>query len=117
MVPEEHAIVAQDRTSPAPEPARIGARAWLLALAAQIAVLLWIVRTEITGRVFVSSWTLSMPGVILLLTLLTWNAVRRRPLRRGELLAAYVAVSSTVTLAGYNFFQVLLPTLGAGLYL
>jgi len=100
------------------ESARISARAWLVAITAQTAILLWIVRTEITARVFVSSWTLSMPAIILLLALLSWNAVRRgRALNRTELLAAYVAVSSTVTLAGYNFFQVLIPTLGTGLYL
>ncbi len=94
----------------------IRARVWLIALVAQIAILLWVVRTEIQGHVFVSSWTLSMPGVIFLLLLLTWNARRRRPFTRAELLAAYVVVSSTVTLAGYNFFQVLIPTLGTGLY-
>src|SRR5437879_635323 len=105
---------------PEPEPSKrpgLSFGAWILALAAQILVLLWVVRTEITARVFVSSWTLSMPGVILLLALLTWNAARRaRPFNRAELLAAYIAVSSTVTLAGYNFFQVLIPTLGTGLY-
>lgn len=100
-----------------PKPWDLSPRAWILALIAQTLILLWVVRTEITARVFVSSWTLSMPGVILLLALLTWNAARRaRGFTRGELLAAYVAVSSTVTLAGYNFFQVLIPTLGMGLY-
>ena len=90
----------------------------MLAVLCQTVVLLWVVRTEITARVFVSSWTLSMPGVILLLFLLAVNAARRgRIFTRTELLAAFVAVSSTVTLAGYNFFQVLIPTLGTGLYL
>lgn len=108
----------QRPTSAAPKEGGISTRAWILAIAAQIAILLWIVRTEITGRVFVSSWTLSMPGIFLLLTLLTWNGLRRRrPLNRVEILSCYVAVSSTVTLAGYNFFQVLIPTLGTGLYL
>src|SRR4051812_25015012 len=92
-------------------------RAWLLALGCQVLVLLWVVRTELTARVFVSSWTLSMPAVILLLALLTWKAARAgRAFGRGELLAAFVAVSSTVTVAGYNFFQVLIPTLGTGMY-
>jgi uncharacterized protein DUF6785/uncharacterized protein DUF6784 len=108
----------EDEAQAAGKPAGLTVRGWVLALAAQIAILLWVVRTEITARVFVSSWTLSMPAVILLLALLAWNAARRgRAFTRGELLAAYVAVSSTVTLAGYNFFQVLIPTLGTGLYL
>ncbi|HZP83563.1 MAG TPA: DUF6785 family protein [Chthonomonadaceae bacterium] len=96
----------------------IGARVWLVALAAQVAIILWVVRTEIQGQVFVSSWTLSMPAVLFLLALLAWNALpRRRPFTRAELLAAYVAISSTVTMVGYNFFQALIPTLGTGLYL
>src|SRR5207248_179487 len=83
MGSEEHGAAAQNQTSSASEEEGISTCVWLPAIAAQIAILLWIVRTEITGRVFVSSWTLSMPGVLLLLILLTWNAVRRRrPLHR-----------------------------------
>lgn len=101
-----------------PQPAGLSARGWVLALLAQTAILMWVVRTEITARVFVSSWTLSMPGIILLLALLARNAARgRRAFSRTEMLAAYVAVSGTVTLAGYNFFQVLIPTLATGMYL
>jgi len=115
---QEEKEVVRDESPSTRSPAGLSARGWVIAILAQIAILLWVVRTEITARVFVSSWTLSMPGVILLLTLLAWNAVyRRRPLTRVELLAAYVAVSSSVTLVGYNFFQVLIPTLGTGMYL
>lgn len=111
---EGEAGAAADRAGPR----GFGPVGWALALTAQTLILLWVVRTEITARVFVSSWTLSMPGVILLLALLSWNATRLgRSFNRAELLAAFIAVSSTVTLAGYNFFQVLIPTLGTGLYL
>jgi hypothetical protein len=90
---------------------------WPLAFAAQALVLLWIVRSEITARVFLSSWTLSLPGVVLLLALLAANAARRgRAFTRAELVGIYVAVSSTATLAGYNFFQLLIPTLAFGRY-
>lgn len=116
--PQEVERAAPDKSREARPESGISLRAWLLAIGAQIVILLWVVRSEITGRVFISSWTLSMPGVILLLALLTWNAARRRrPLTRAEMLVAYVAVSSTITLVGYNFFQVLIPTLGTVLYL
>jgi hypothetical protein len=97
---------------------RLGARVWLLAIVAQALVLAWVVRTEITGRVFISSWTLSMPGVMLLLGLLAGNAaIRRRPLSRVELIGVFVAVSATATLAGHNFLQILASTLASGVYL
>lgn len=103
---------------PPPSPVGLGARAWLLALAAQVLVLAWVVRSEITARVFISSWTISLPGILLLLLLLLGNAARRgRGLSRGELLAAYLATSSTIVVAGYNFLQLLVVALATGSYL
>ena len=102
----------------APEPARIRPGVLLLALLLQTGILFWVVRSEITARVFVSSWTVSMPGMLLLLALVWANARRGgRAFSRAELLVCYVAVSGTVTLAGYNFFQLLAPTLGSARYL
>lgn len=51
-----------------------GVAGWVTAIAAQIALIFWVVRSEITARVFVSSWTLCMPGVLLLLALL-WRTL------------------------------------------
>ncbi len=94
--------------------APLGLRGWCLAFVTQAVILIWVVRSELTGRVFLSSWTLSMPGVLLLVSLLLWNSIRRgRPLGRAELMAAFVATSATVTLAGYNFLQLLVPLLGS----
>jgi hypothetical protein len=100
-------------------PARppLTARGVLLALTAQAAILLWVVRSEITARVFVSSWSLSMPGLLLLLALRLIRARRQRDgsaaaLSQGELLTAYMVTSTTVFFVGYNFMQLLIPTLG-----
>ncbi len=59
-----------------------------------------------------------MPGVLLLLGLL-WASARDggRGLTRGEMLICYVCVSTTVTVAGYNFLQVFVPALGSAHYL
>jgi hypothetical protein len=85
----------------------------LLALVAQAAILVWVVRSEITARVFVSSWSLSMPGLLLLVVLRLLGAARRgRGFTQAELLTAYVVTSTTVMLVGYNFMQVMLPSLG-----
>lgn len=89
------------------------ARGVLLALLLQVAVLVWVVRSEITARVFVSSWSLSMPGLLLLVGLRLLGCRReRRGLSRAELLTIYVVTSTTVMLVGYNFMQLLLPALG-----
>jgi hypothetical protein len=115
QAPRDTVRTSEDSTS---TQLRLRPGAWVLAVALQVLVLTWVVRTEITARVFVSSWTLSMPGILLLLVLRGWNAlVRRRALTPAELLVAFVAVSSSVTIAGYNFLQLLIPTLGAGVYL
>jgi len=86
-----------------------------LTVLAQIGILFWIVRSEITARVFVSSWSLSMPGILLLLTMLMVSArAKGRMFTRAELLGAYIVISGTVTIAGYNFLQVMVVSLASG---
>jgi hypothetical protein len=93
--------------------ARLTARGILLALAAQVVILVWVVRSEITARVFISSWSLSMAGMLLLVGLRLLRSRRApRPLSQAELLTAYVATSTTVMLVGYNFLQFLMPAMG-----
>jgi hypothetical protein len=103
--------------SPGRSPGLLTARGVLLALVAQAAILLWVVRSEITARVFVSSWSLSMPGLLLLLALRLVRSRRRDrgsvpTFSQGELLTAYVVTSTTVFFVGYNFMQLLIPALG-----
>jgi hypothetical protein len=114
---------ACDRTRPGgpeggpPEkPAGLTARAALLALVLQVGIIFWVVRSEVTARVFVSSWSLPMPGVLALLLLLLANRTRRRPWSQRELLLVYLTLSTTVMLVGYNFIQLLIPAITSPFY-
>lgn len=116
--PQNSPTSFESEQEPRAVPTGLSFRAWLLALAAQSLILWWVIRSEITAKVFVSSWTLSMPGVLLLLALLLGNAVRRRRgLSQGEMLAVFIAVSGTITVVGYNGLQVLVAAMGTGPFL
>lgn len=92
-------------------------RAAILAAVCQVAVLFWVVRSEVTAKVWVSSWSISMPGIMLLLVFLMANArSRRRPFTPVELLSIYMVTSTTAAFAGYYFFQLLVVSMGAGRY-
>lgn len=98
---------------PPPETARLTWRGVALAIVFQIAILFWVVRSEITARVFMSSWSICLPGILLLLGLrFASAALGRFRLSQAELLISYIAISTTVMLAGYNFMQLWLPSLG-----
>src|SRR5207253_7221167 len=57
-----------DSTSPASRPALIAAI--LTGVVAQALVILWIAASEIPARVFISSWSVSMPGILIVAALL-----------------------------------------------
>ena len=92
------------------------ARVGLLALAVQVGIIFWVVRSEVTARVFVSSWSLPMPGVLALLLLLLVNRARRQPLSQAQLLLVYLTISTTVMLVGYDFVQLLIPAITTPFY-
>src|ERR1051326_3199240 len=91
-------------------------RGALLALVVQVGIIFWVVRSEVTARVFVSSWSLPMPGVLALLALLLLNRMRRKPWSQTELLLVYLTVSTTVMLVGYDFLQLLIPAVTSPFY-
>src|SRR6266566_8980626 len=91
-------------------------RVALLALVVQIGIIFWVVRSEVTARVFVSSWSLPMPGVLALLILLLVNRARRQPLSQAQLLLVYLTISTTVMLVGYDFVQLLIPAVASPFY-
>jgi hypothetical protein len=98
------------------KPTGVTLRAALLALLLQVGVIFWVVRSEVTARVFVSSWSLPMPGVLALLILLLLNRTRRRPWSQRELLLVYLTLSTTVMLVGYDFIQLLIPAITSPYY-
>ena len=54
------------------------ARALALGISLEILLFAWVARAEITGSVYLISWTLLMPAVTLLVLLLAANAVLSR---------------------------------------
>src|SRR6266567_3852386 len=92
------------------------ARVALLALAVQVGIIFWVVRSEVTARVFVSSWSLPMPGVLALLVLVGLNRARRKPWSQAQLLLVYLTLSTTVMLVGYDFIQLLIPAVATPFY-
>ena len=70
----------------------------LTGLVAQALVILWIAASEIPARVFISSWSVSMPGILimaalLLLARLVPARVRERWLSYRSILLVYVMVA------------------------
>jgi hypothetical protein len=107
---------ASGRHTPAPERFSL-ARTLLLALPAEALVIVWIAHSEIPARVFISSWSVSMPGILLLAGLLLLR--RRLPRRavegwlgRRQVLGVYIAVSVSGVLTGYSAMQLMFPALG-----
>ncbi len=91
-------------------------RAILLGVVLEVLIVFWIAQSEITARVFISSWCLVMPGIfVLLLTALYNRAMRGRPrwqLSQREQLTLYLMLAAGVLIPGYGFIQMLLPTMG-----
>lgn len=79
-------------------------------------IIFWIARSEITARVFISSWCLVMPGIFVLLLVALYNrAVRGYPrlrLNQREQLVLYLMLAVGILIPGYGFIQMLLPTMG-----
>ncbi|MBI5835540.1 MAG: hypothetical protein HZB16_24820 [Armatimonadetes bacterium] len=97
--------------------ARFPWRGLVIGLLAEIPIIFWVVSSEVTARVFISSWSLTMTAVVTLLFLLAANRLiaRRHPqhvLSRADLLTVYVMIASTSVIYGYGLGQVLVPTLG-----
>src|SRR5438874_1166587 len=88
-------VGAKEKIAPGASPGegRLTVRAMLLALVIQIGVIFWVVRTEITGRCFVSNWALPMPAVLVLLVLAVVNGKRKRSWRPAEVLLVYLTLT------------------------
>ena len=81
---ESRSEAAREETGPPEAASGVTPRLVLLALTLQVAVIFWVVRSEVTARVFVSSWSLPMPGVLALLLLLLVNRARRHRFSRCD---------------------------------
>ncbi|MBI3912536.1 MAG: hypothetical protein HY320_16575 [Armatimonadetes bacterium] len=92
--------------------------ALLLGLLVQAAVIAWVANSEIPARVFISSWSVSMPGILALAILLLVGLRYRGRLREAlfgarSLVVVYIMVAVSGILTGYGAIQHMMPTLGA----
>lgn len=87
-------------------------------LVCQALAILWVVYSEVPAKVFISSWSICMPGVLLLAVALlvarrAGVGLGRRLLEQRPVLIAYSMVSVSAVLAGYGQIQLMLPVLGS----
>src|SRR5262249_52074188 len=94
---------APDPPGASPPKPSLGA-AILLGLVAQALVILWIVASEVPAKVFISSWSFSMPGILVLSVLLLARRFagrwRERWLSTRQVLLVYMMVAVSGVLAG-----------------
>jgi len=95
-------------------------KAILLGLVCQAAVIGWIVYSEIPAKVYISSWSFSMPGVFILALLLAVGAIWKRLgqgiLARRSLLLAYMMMAVSGILSGYGALQIAVPMMAGVIY-
>jgi hypothetical protein len=92
---------------------------WAIAIGipAILIVVYWIAVSEIPARVYISSWSFSMPGILLLAVMLLvarWVGprLRRQLFDHRQMLLIYLMVSVSGLFTGYSLLQTLLPALG-----
>ncbi|GIV16431.1 MAG: hypothetical protein KatS3mg022_1866 [Armatimonadota bacterium] len=99
-----------DETSPGPltrQPALRGAL--VLALLCEMLVVFWIVASEVPGKVFISSWSIVMPGIFLLALLAMVRRWFPHFYDSHAMLLVYVCLSATACLVGYGALQLMFP--------
>lgn len=88
----------------------------VVGLVCQVAVVGWVIATELPAKVMISAWSLSMPAIMLLVLGIAAHrrAVVRRWLgERRQLLLIYSMVSVAGVLAGFNQIPFMFPVLAA----
>lgn len=94
----------------------LGAGTILFGILCQVAVILWIVSSEVPAKVFISSWSVVLPGILLLAALLMLRPLFPRRLTRTRLLVAYAMLSASCCLVGYGFIQAMFAAITGQFY-
>lgn len=105
---KEHTVQSEVTPEPfARQPALRGAL--VLALLCEILVVFWIVASEVPGKVFISSWSIVMPGIFLLALLALIRGWFPRLYDSHAMLLVYTCLSATACLVGYGALQLMFP--------
>ena len=121
-----HADASRPPETPAKRDAETAAlRPWvlkavLLGLGAQTVIIGWIVYSEIPAKVYISSWSFSMPGIFLLAIALVvsgmWKRLGQSILARKSLLLAYMMMAVSGIISGYGALQIAVPMMAGVIY-
>lgn len=95
---------------------RFGMRALLFGAICEILVILWIVFSEVPGKVFISSWSVVMPGIFLLSVLLALRKFIPSTVTRRTLLIMYAMLAASSCLVGYGAIQAMYPAIATQFY-
>ncbi|MCA1596572.1 MAG: hypothetical protein LC772_09145, partial [Chloroflexi bacterium] len=95
---------------------RLGPGSYLFACLCLVVVVLWIVFSEVPGKVFISSWSIVVPGIFLLAVFLTLRRFIPHALTRRRLLLMYAMLSATSCMVGYGAIQALYPAVATQFY-
>jgi len=82
----------------------------------QLFVILWIVSSEVPGKVFISSWSVVMPGILLLVAFLLLRRFIPHQLTRQRLLVIYAMLAVSSCLVGYEAIQAMYPAIATQFY-
>ncbi len=116
--PTERPGAAASHAIPAVPKVNVSLRAMILGVIGILLCVYWNVYGEIVSQTDLSSTSLMMPPIILLMALLSWNAMagrfsRRLVLNHSELIAIYIMMTVGVVVTGMGWTQFLFTTLGA----
>ncbi|HET6387362.1 MAG TPA: DUF6785 family protein [Armatimonadota bacterium] len=81
-----------------------------------VLVVVWIVFSEVPGKVFISSWSIVVPGILLLAVFVALRRLVPHALARRRLLLMYAMLSASSCMVGYGAIQALYPAVAAQFY-
>ena len=88
----------------------------MFAIICEMVVILWIVFSEVPGKVFISSWSIVVPGILLLAVFLALRRFVPHALSRQRLMLVYAMLSASSCLVGYGAIQALYPAVATQFY-
>jgi hypothetical protein len=95
---------------------RIGLWTILFGAICEALVILWIVSSEVPAKVFISSWSVVMPGILLLTLFMGLRRLFPNRIARHSLLIMYAMLAASSCLVGYGAIQAMYPAIATQFY-